>query len=295
MEERMQTIVSGRDYYLNGPYAKYMQMVSDPAVVPMRHGVWPAGHFPDPPLDSFNLQLALASDVKSFACDFGAGKFANRFMKGDFHLAPPNVACDYCSEGPVTVLAVHLSQDLLADLAHDSLVLSDFGRLHADTFRDGLVETLMTRLWQDILAPNIASQCFADSARMAIVAALASKSCKSEVETLGSNALSAAELRRALEYADMVMDCPLLLKTWAAQLDMTVFRFSRSFKNSTGIAPHQYLIRERLQHVHRLICESKTPLSEIALVTGFSSQAHMTRLFKRQFGYTPGKTRNICS
>jgi AraC family transcriptional regulator len=290
---QMRAQVPGPDYYLNGPYAKYMEQVVTVGSLTVRQGRWPSGHFPDPPLDDFNLQLAIEARGSSFTGDFGSGRFTHKFRQGEFHLAPSGVACDYLSEGPVTVMALHLNQSLLDDMAGEEVPLRDFGALHGRPFRNGLAEAAMWRLWRESLAPNHASACLAESARMAIVAALLSDCLGRDrfERKMAGSALSADRLRMAMDYADANRDMPLRLKDWAAQLGMSPFRFARAFKAAAGIAPHQYLLRERARHAHRLVAETALPLSEIALASGFSNQAHMTRLFTKMFGQAPGAVR----
>ena len=64
--------------------------------------------------------------------------------------------------------------------------------------------------------------------------------------------------------------------------------FARAFKETLGRAPHQYLLALRLARARRLIETSNASLSDIAQRSGFADQAHLTRLFKRAFGTTPG-------
>ena len=44
----------------------------------------------------------------------------------------------------------------------------------------------------------------------------------------------------------------------------------------------------RIRHAERLIAAGK-PLAEVSAETGFSSQSHLTRHFKRLIGVTPGQ------
>jgi AraC family transcriptional regulator len=64
--------------------------------------------------------------------------------------------------------------------------------------------------------------------------------------------------------------------------------FSRAFKETIGRAPHRYLLTMRLEKARRLLEKRDVSLSDVAQRTGFSDQAHLTRLFKREFGTTPG-------
>ncbi|WP_073950927.1 AraC family transcriptional regulator [Streptomyces kebangsaanensis] len=61
----------------------------------------------------------------------------------------------------------------------------------------------------------------------------------------------------------------------------------RVFSTAYGIAPHQYLMSRRVGRARRLLLRGRAP-GEVASVTGFYDQAHLTRHFKRLVGVTPG-------
>ena len=56
----------------------------------------------------------------------------------------------------------------------------------------------------------------------------------------------------------------------------------------TGHAPHHFLLSLRLQRARRMLDAPGAVLSDVALRNGFADQPHFTRLFKREFGVTPG-------
>jgi AraC family transcriptional regulator len=100
--------------------------------------------------------------------------------------------------------------------------------------------------------------------------------------------LSAAAKRRVLELINAALDARLTVETLAREVGLSPAHFARAFKETLGRAPHQYLLALRLERARRLIETSNAGLSDIAQRTGFADQAHLTRLFKRAFGTTPG-------
>ncbi|MER7927580.1 AraC family transcriptional regulator [Streptomyces sp. NPDC096057] len=62
----------------------------------------------------------------------------------------------------------------------------------------------------------------------------------------------------------------------------------RAFSGAYGIAPHQYLMSRRVDHARRLLLEGRPP-GEVATVTGFYDQSHLTRHFRKLVGVTPGR------
>ncbi len=100
--------------------------------------------------------------------------------------------------------------------------------------------------------------------------------------------LSAVAKRRVLELIDAALDARLTIEMLAREVDLSPAYFARAFKETLGRAPHQYLLALRLARARRLIETSNASLSDIAQRSGFADQAHLTRLFKRAFGTTPG-------
>ena len=94
--------------------------------------------------------------------------------------------------------------------------------------------------------------------------------------------------RRVLALMDAHADRHLTLDVLAREAGLSLAHFARAFKASLGRAPHQHLMALRLERARRLLEAPDASLSGVALRAGFADQAHFTRLFKRQFGVTPG-------
>ncbi|MGL4175792.1 MAG: helix-turn-helix domain-containing protein [Dermatophilaceae bacterium] len=64
----------------------------------------------------------------------------------------------------------------------------------------------------------------------------------------------------------------------------------RAFRRHTGTTPHRYLTGLRVQRAKDLLVGDQ-PIAEVAVRTGFSDQAHLTRVFKQYVHVTPGQFR----
>jgi AraC family transcriptional regulator len=71
--------------------------------------------------------------------------------------------------------------------------------------------------------------------------------------------------------------------------------FLRSFRASCGTSPYQYVIAVRVERAKRLLEERSMGIAEIALRCGFSHQEHLTRMFRRLVGQTPGRYRRLAN
>ena len=103
--------------------------------------------------------------------------------------------------------------------------------------------------------------------------------------------LAPAVARRVKEYIEQHLDTPLLLADLAAQAGLSEYHFARMFKHDTGLAPHQFVMRMRLQQAEKLLRHSLLPLTQIALECGFSSASHFSNRFKAAYGFSPMQMR----
>lgn len=96
------------------------------------------------------------------------------------------------------------------------------------------------------------------------------------------------EVARAVraQLADRLAE-PVTLADLEAATGVGRFRLLRAFRRTYGLPPHAWQMQARLARAHALI-GAGAAIAEAAADTGFADQAHLTRLFKRSFGYTPG-------
>ena len=99
--------------------------------------------------------------------------------------------------------------------------------------------------------------------------------------------LSARKLRKVTDFIAENYDHEIKLAELAQVAGMSSFHFAREFKKTTGITPHQYLIKYRIERAKSLLARDDLPLTEVGLRSGFSHQSHFTRLFRRITGTTP--------
>ncbi|MGH6673482.1 MAG: AraC family transcriptional regulator [Xanthobacteraceae bacterium] len=68
---------------------------------------------------------------------------------------------------------------------------------------------------------------------------------------------------------------------------LSKFQLLRGFVRATGLTPHTYVMQRRIELARRLIAR-RVGLAEAALSSGFADQSHMTRIFVRNYGISPG-------
>jgi AraC-like DNA-binding protein len=107
----------------------------------------------------------------------------------------------------------------------------------------------------------------------------------------GGSGLAPWQLRRAKEMMRANLTENMSLQRVAAACNLSVSHFFRALKQSTRVAPHQWLTSERLERAQDLLMNSATPLVEVAGICGFAGQSHFSRVFGRMAGKSPGAWR----
>jgi AraC-like DNA-binding protein len=76
-------------------------------------------------------------------------------------------------------------------------------------------------------------------------------------------------------------------------LGMSTAHFSRAFKQSTGVSPHAYFNRRRLEHASMLLRTTPLTVTEIAFICGFASASHLSTTFTQVLGVSPNVYRSV--
>jgi AraC-like DNA-binding protein len=85
---------------------------------------------------------------------------------------------------------------------------------------------------------------------------------------------------------DLTADLTLEALSLAAGLSR--FQLHRGFFKRFGLAPHAYILQQRVAEARRLI-KAGVSLAEAAASSGFCDQSHLSRVFAKQVGVSPGQ------
>jgi AraC-like DNA-binding protein len=110
-----------------------------------------------------------------------------------------------------------------------------------------------------------------------------------------SRAAAPAWLQGVRDRMEHEFRAPLRVRRVAEEVGRHPNSLSRAFRWYFGVSVVEWLHRLRVAWVGELLLSEALPLSVVALRAGFADQAHLTRVFKRYYGLTPGQYRKASS
>ena len=107
----------------------------------------------------------------------------------------------------------------------------------------------------------------------------------------GDPRLKSRTLTKVREYTAAHLSEGIQVSDLAALAGMSIGRFTASFRASTGLTPHRYIMQQRIEALRCLLRERQYSLAEVAIRCGFSSQQHMATAIRKLTGVTPSHLR----
>jgi AraC family transcriptional regulator len=169
----------------------------------------------------------------------------------------------------------------IGDLNHESVAVDD-----------RTIANLGMAVLPALIHPDQASQLFIDHVLLAVGVHVA--------QTYGGmrpssrpvqGGLAAWQVRRAKEILSANLDGRLPLRDVARECRLSVSHFSRAFRRSLGVAPHNWLLTRRVEAAKEKLRDGRLSLLNVAMACGFADQSHLTRVFTRIVGVSPGAWR----
>jgi AraC family transcriptional regulator len=133
-------------------------------------------------------------------------------------------------------------------------------------------------------------QLFVDALATALGLQIGQAVASTDGARTGSRGLGPRQLARVLELIETRLATGVSVVELAAAATLSVSRFTHAFREAVGTSPHQYLMARRLERAREELQGGGSTIVATALKWGFTDQSHFTRLFRRRFGETPGRS-----
>lgn len=258
--------------------------------VTVHRGIRPAGEELGRHTHDYHSITVLLSSPGSSRWCYGEGTCRSvRPAAGDVFFCPAFVSTAVRSEKAFECILLCLSPSLFGRVAARAGGVSLDDAAPVIMRKDAFIERVVTSLADEASREARAGrELFASSLAAALGVHLSREYTDDSEPHRTVARLSDEELARLDQHIVRNLDMPLTLVGLASQLGRSRFHFSRLFKASTGLTPHQYVIRRRVERARELL-EAGCQIAEAAAAVGFASQSHLNSHFRRAYGCTPGQ------
>ncbi|WP_136626558.1 AraC family transcriptional regulator [Bradyrhizobium macuxiense] len=214
----------------------------------------------------------------------GGAVLSRSIPKGSIFFLPAGHACEIELQGALDTLQIYLRSELFDSARKDQLTPTLVEN-------DAILQHLATSIELALCEQMANSALFVDPIARALANRISAISACSKPWQVRVAGLAEHQLKRLRDFVDTNLESEIRLESMASACGLSTKSFIRIFKASTGKSPYQYVIAARIERAKRLIEEEQEGLAEVALRCGFSHQEHLTRVFRRLTGQTPGQYR----
>jgi AraC family transcriptional regulator len=187
-----------------------------------------------------------------------------------------------------------IEPQFLARARDETAHLSDVELREIWTFQDRHIQALMRALHADLEDGSPGGPLYGESLGVALAHYLTRRHA---VRTLRDReyrgGMPAARLNRVMDF--IRQNCGRQIRLWelAHLAGMSPHYFCQLFKQSTGLSPHQFLLRCRIARAKEFLGSREFTVGHTAAATGFADQSHFTKVFRRIVGVTPVQFRAL--
>ncbi len=210
-------------------------------------------------------------------------------VRGNLVIVPANVSHQVVWDKTISTVKIAIEPRVFAQTIYEVVDPDRIELLPKFATPDPLVHQIGLSLKSALAKHGTSSRLYAETLINALILHLLENysSDRRNLSECITGKLPKYKLKRVINYIYAHFDGDLSLKELASCVQMSPTYFSRLFKETTGITPHQYVIRCRIVRAKDLLKQGKLSIAEVATQVGFVDQSHLHRYFKRLVGVTP--------
>ena len=212
---------------------------------------------------------------------------------GETFLCPANISHSTSWEEQLNFTVIVFEPLFFEQVAHEVTSCAQIELIPQSQVFDPLIQSIINALKADLEAGCPAGRLYGESLSTALVMHLLKQFSVSQRLPLDyRSGLSQRKLRQIIDYIQAYLAEDISLNDLADVAGMSPFYFSRLFKQSMLLTPHQYVIKQRVELAKQLLTQPVYSIAEIGLLCGFAHQSHFSRHFRRLVGVSPKVFRN---
>ncbi len=185
-------------------------------------------------------------------------------------------------------VVMHYNESVQIENENNSWAIDDTS---AHLLHNGELNMLIDRLIQTFTNPNRKEDVLLDLMIQELVVRLLQTKAKTVM--LSSSIMSDSRLGSVIKYIkDNLTSKNLTVDELAQKAYMSSSHFHKKFKNTLGVSPIDYINAEKIKFAKKLMSrENSISVSEVALLSGFTSSSYFHRQFKKYEMITPQQFR----
>jgi AraC family transcriptional regulator len=213
-------------------------------------------------------------------------------LPGDVSLFPAGTAFRARSQQQHRVLVASISHELMSHSGIDEFQKDTSEPFPIGHLEDPQIEHICRALHAEAATNFSSGPLYGESLGLALASRFLSQYSR-PLPSIRRGGLAPRRLRRVVDFIDAELDTPLRMRSLAEIAGLSQFCFAHNFKVETGMSPHQFVMRARIERAKRLLRETNLTMVEIALSVGLQNSSQFNALFKRELGTTPRAFRRL--
>ena len=211
---------------------------------------------------------------------------------GTIFLLPRGTIDEVDWTGPTQRVALALHTPLLTHALEETAHQGDVELTEHWDLMDRHISALVLEMMADLDDNSPAGTLYGESLANALAVYLLSRyAVRPITPAIYKGGLPKNRLKRVLDYIATCLDENISLAQLAAIAGMSPHYFSELFKRSTGHAPHNYVLMQRIERAKQQLRDPKRSIISAGLDSGFQNPSHFARMFRKLAGTTPSKYR----
>lgn len=219
----------------------------------------------------------------------GGERLLSTTRSGSITIIPEGRDGDWDIAGPIGVSHVFLSADRLRASAEQIGRGEDIELLPRVGFDDPVAARVMEMLGREADVADPSSRLFVEQATdLLVTQLLRGHSSHAAIRPPDApRGLATWQVRKVTAYMREHLGAPIGLDDLAHVAGLSRFHFCTAFRQATGSAPHEWLVRLRMERARQLLADPALPVTDIALAVGYETPSSFAAAFRKATGTTP--------
>lgn len=239
------------------------------------------GLYHSQPVSGVSLQISRRINTGAAIIDLGHGRIRVDLQRPVYVVGPAGQPCSYDIPREMDLFVLELPGTAFDELEAGP---PDLGRLHSAPGHDAAPMLLAEHLWFASAAgmPRLEVDAF-----QVALSSMLLRLNRHAPQRVPNGGLAAWQLARLCDYLQANLATDVSLAELSALVGLSTFLLCRAFRISTGLPPHRWQLRCRLERAMEILRDTSLPVSEVALIVGYGEPSKFAKAFRSSFGVNP--------